>query len=136
MPKTVESEEIHFVHGLLGGPIFVSHAVGGHEYSGAVVAKSAMYKNFFLLVAKEREKLRNLFVAWRSPAADRNIYETNSQGFRLLALTIAELRIFAAQINDGGDAEFFQLLQAVGVGLRTAIKIAGDATTVRESWQF
>ena len=46
MPEAVETEKIHFFHGLFGGPFFNGHAVGGDKYPGAIVAKTAVHENF------------------------------------------------------------------------------------------
>ena len=63
MPETVEAEEIHFIHGLLGGPALEGHAVGGDKNAGAIVAEAAMNENPFLrMVTKDLEELGDLLV--------------------------------------------------------------------------
>jgi len=108
VPETVKAEEIHFVHGLLRGPAFVGHAIGGDENACAIVAEAAVDKDFFFwMVAKDFEKLRDLLVAGRRPAADGNIDEADAERLGLLAFPRNFARIFAAQVDDGGDAKIF-----------------------------
>src|SRR5690348_2228522 len=108
MPKAVEAEEIHFVHGLLRRPAFIGHAIGGDENAGAIVAKTAMDENsFFGIVAKENEERSNLIVGRRRPSTDGNADKTDAERFGLPAFPGNSVGIFAAQIDDGGDAEFF-----------------------------
>src|ERR1700730_1571283 len=38
----VKAEGIHFPEGLIGGPVLLSDAVGGHQDAGAVIAVGAM----------------------------------------------------------------------------------------------
>jgi hypothetical protein len=84
--------------------VIVSHTVGGDEDACTIIAKLAMDKDSFLLtsqlnISKDRKKLRDLFVAWRIPAADWDIDEVHAQRLGALALPLALLRIFAAQIH-------------------------------------
>src|SRR5712692_10053943 len=66
MPEAAETKKIHFIHGLLRGPFFHGHAVGGDEHTGAVVAEAAVHENLLRrIVAKQREKLPHLFIGWR-----------------------------------------------------------------------
>src|SRR5258707_5609256 len=51
MPKAIETEEIHFVHRLLGCPTIKGHAISGNKYAGAVLAQTAMHKHLFFWVA-------------------------------------------------------------------------------------
>src|SRR6202008_3152468 len=84
MPKAVKSEEVHFVDGLLRGPAFVSHAIGGDENAGAIVAKTAMDENsFFGIVAKESKEGGDLIVGGRRPSTDWNADETDAERFGL-----------------------------------------------------
>src|SRR5215467_5478153 len=62
VPEAVETEEIHFVHRLFGGPLVHAHTVGGNENAGAVVPEAAVHKNLLVrLVVKQGEELRHLF---------------------------------------------------------------------------
>ena len=106
MPEAVEAEEVHFLGGLLGGPFFDGHAIDGGENAGAIVAEAAVHEDFLPgIVAKEREKLYHLFVAGRIPATDGNVDKAHAHGFDVLALPDDFFAVFAAQIDDGGDAQ-------------------------------
>ena len=50
MPEAVETEEIHFFDCLMRKPVIVSHAIGGDENAGAIVAESAMNENFVVVI--------------------------------------------------------------------------------------
>ena len=51
----IEAEVQHFSYGLVGGPMFVSNAIGGDENAGAVFAELAMNEDFWLgIFVKER----------------------------------------------------------------------------------
>jgi hypothetical protein len=43
------SEGSHLVHGFVGGPAFIGHAIGRHGHSCAIIAQAAMDENFFSL---------------------------------------------------------------------------------------
>src|SRR6267143_52615 len=114
MPKAVEAKKIHLLQGLLGGPFFEGHAIGGNEDAGAIIAEAAMHENFlFGVIVEEREKLNDLLIRWRGPSTDRNMDETHAQGFGLPALPDDFLGILAAKIDNGGDAKFFEFGQAL-----------------------
>jgi len=131
VPESVEAEEEHFVQGLLGGPFFDGHAVGGDEDAGTVVAKTAMHEDFLIgIVAEERKELNDLCVRGWSPAADGDVDETHAERFGLLALLFDSFLVFAAKINDGGDAEFFEFGQALRFGLRAAIEMIVDFAAI------
>ena len=120
MKAFVEAKEIHFVDGLVGGPTVVCDAVACDEDSRAIVAEAAMNENFFVRIVEERKKLGDLVVGWRSPAADGNVDEANAECFGLFTLPGNFVGIFAAKVNDGSDAESFELLKAFGTRLRAA----------------
>ena len=97
-------------------------AIRGDEDSGAIFAESAVNEDLFVgLAAKDGKELRNLLIAGSGPAANGKMNEAYSQCFRLLAFPIDLVGIFAAKIDDGGNAEFLELLQTLRVGLRAAI---------------
>ena len=131
MPKAVEAKKIHLLQGLLGGPFFEGHAIGGNEDAGAIIAEAAMHENFlFGVIVEEREKLNDLLIRWRGPSTDRNMDETHAQGFGLPALPDDFLGILAAKIDNGGDAKFFEFGQALRSGLRAAIEMVIDSAAV------
>ena len=106
VPEAVEAEEIHFFGGLFGRPLLDGHAIDGGEYSGAIVAEAAMQEDFLSgIVAEERKELDDLCIGGRGPAADGNIDEAHAERFGVLALPQNFFAVFAAQIDDGGDAQ-------------------------------
>lgn len=124
VPEAVEAEEVHFLGGLLGGPFFDGHAIGGHEDAGAVVAIAAMHENLLVgVIAKVGKKLQHLFVGGRGPSADGDVDETHAQGLGLAALPEDFFAVFAAEIDDRGDAEFFEFGKALGTRLRAAVEM-------------
>lgn len=107
VPNAVEAEEVHLMKGLLGGPLFKSHAIGGYEDAGAVLAEMTMDENFLRgVLAKEREELKHLLVGRGGPAANGDADETHAQGLDLLAFPLHFRGIFEAKIDNGVDAEF------------------------------
>ena len=124
MPKAVEAEEIHFFQGLLGGPFFDGHPISGDEDAGAVIAVAAMHENLLSgVIAEIGKELQNLLVGGRGPSADGDVYEAHAQGFRLATLPEDFFAVFAAEIDDGGDAEFFKFGEALGPRLRAAVEM-------------
>src|SRR5229473_458892 len=134
VPEAVKAEEIHFFQGLIGRPLLHSHAVDGGEHAGAIVTKAAVDEDFLArMIAQKREKLGNLFIGWRRPAADRNVYKAHAQRFGVLALPKDFFAIFAAQIDDGGDAQYFELRETDFPGLRAAVEEIRDFSSVGNS---
>jgi len=134
VPEAVEAEEIHFLGGLVGGPFLDGHAIDGGENAGAIVAEAAVQEYFLTgIVAEEREKLDDLFVAGRGPATDGNVDEAHAQGFGVLALPDDFFAILAAQIDDGSDAQNFELREAHFTRLRAAIQDIVDFSGVGNS---
>jgi len=137
MPKALEAKEIHFLNGPLRRPVLKGNAVSGNEDARTVVAKPAMDINrFFWLLLKKGEELNKLLVLWRRPATGANIDEAHAAGFRALSFGCDGALPFAAEIHDGGDADFFQLLDALFVGLRAAIKETVDLARVGNAIQL
>ena len=134
MPEAVEAEEVHFLGGLFGGPFLEGHAIGSDENTGAIVAKTAVHENFLARsAAEEGEKLNELFVGWGRPATDGNVHEAHAERFGGFALPYDFVETFAAQIDDGGDAQFFQFNKAVFLGLCAAVENFGDFAGVVDS---
>lgn len=131
MPEAVETEEVHFFQCLLGGPFFDGHAIGGHEDAGAVVAIAAMHENLLVgVIAKVGKKLQDLFVGGRGPSADGDVDETHAQGLGLAALPKDFFAILAAEVDDGGDAEFFEFGKALGTRLRATVEMIVDFSAI------
>src|SRR5713226_3289879 len=97
MPEAVEAEEIHFFYRPIGRPLVHGHTIDGGENAGTIVAEVAVHEDFLpRIVAEKREKMRDLFVGWRVPAADGNVYKAHSHGFGVLALPEDFFAILAA----------------------------------------
>ena len=106
MPESVEAKIIHFFRSSFLGPFFERHAVSRYEHASAIVAESAVHEYFLLwIIAEQQKKLRNLFVTRSSPAAHGNVHETDSQRFGVPAFPFGFVAIFAAQIDNRGDAQ-------------------------------
>jgi hypothetical protein len=61
MPKAIETEVVHFVYCLLGGPFLDRNTIRGNENSCTVFAEPAMNENFGVAI-EQRKKLRYLIV--------------------------------------------------------------------------
>ena len=134
MPKAIEAEEVHFLGGLFGGPLLKGHAINGDKNTGAIVAETAMHENLLPWIAAEQgEKLDELFVGWRRPATDGDVYKAHAEGFGGFALPCDFVETFAAQVDDGGDAQLFQLRKARFLGLRAAVEDFGNFSRVGNS---
>jgi hypothetical protein len=106
-------------------------AVGSDEDTCAVFAKFAVDKNFLRRnFAKESEKFSELSGTGSGEAADGKENEVNAEGFCLEALLIARVGKFTAQIDDGGDAEFFEFGKTGKMRLRAAKKMIGNFSGV------
>jgi len=133
MPEAVETEEIHFLDCLMRKPVIVSHAIGGYENAGAIVAEAAMNEDFFFVILEERKELRDLLVGGRSPSADGNVDEAHAGGFGLLAFPFDFVWVLAAKVDDGGNAEFLELFEAFGAKLGAAKKGIVDFSGVGDA---
>src|SRR5947199_9725554 len=51
-----KAEVVHFSPSLLLPPAFRGHAIGGDHHSGAVIAITAMHKNFFARILTQQSK--------------------------------------------------------------------------------
>ena len=134
VPESIETEEIHLIHRLFGGPFVYRHAVSGHKNAGAVVAKAAMHKNLLMLIfAEECEELRNLFIGRGSPAADRKVNEANAESLRSVTFPIKFFPVFTSKIHNRCDAQLLQLGEPVFFRLRSAKKNVVDFSCVVNS---
>ena len=134
MPESVETEKIHFLDGLFGGPFFHGHAIRGDENACAIVTETAVHEEFFSrIVAEKKKKLGDLFVAWGRPAIDGDVDKAHAERFNVLAFPGDCLAVLLAQIDYGGDAQDFQLREAHFPGLRAAVEDLCDFSGVRNS---
>ena len=134
VPEAVEAEEIHFFQGLIGRPLLHGHAIDGGEHAGAIVTEAAVNEDLLpRMVAKKREKLDNLFIGWRRPAADGNVDKAHAQRFGVPALPKYLFAVFPAQIDNGGDAQYFELRETDFLGLCAPVKEIRNFTGVGNS---
>ncbi len=127
----VEAKRVHFAEGLFGGPVLESDAIGGDKDAGAVFAKFAVNEYCLRsLFAEEEEELRELRGRRSGETVDGNLHETQTHRFRETALVFAGARRFAAEVNDGRNAESLELRQRRNVGLRSAEELIGDFSRV------
>jgi hypothetical protein len=131
MPEAVKAKEIHLMKGLLNGPLFNGHAIGGNEDASAVLAETAMEENFLCrVIAEEREELNHLLICGRRPLIHGDVDETHTEGLDLLAFPEDFCGIFEAKIDDRVDAEFLELGQALWSWLRAAVKMISDPANI------
>src|SRR5437660_4424630 len=99
IPVIVEPERIHFFDGLIGSPILLRHAIGGHHHSGSVAPEITVYENFLRgVLLKEPQEFCDLCVSRRRPTTYRDIDKSHAEGFRLCTLARDRAAI-AAQVN-------------------------------------
>src|SRR5256885_4468520 len=77
--------------------------------------------------------MRDVFVCGRKPSANWNVDEAHAGGFGLLAFPFDFIRVFAAKVDDGGDAEFLELFEAFGARLGSAKKRIVDFSGVGDA---
>lgn len=131
MPESVEAEEIHFFHSLFRGPLVESHAISGDENAGAIIAEAAMDENLLpRFAAKQRQKLNDLFVGRRRPAADGNMHKAHSKGLGAIALPGDFFLILTAKIDNRSDPQELQLREARFLGLCAAVEKVSDLAGV------
>lgn len=134
MPETVEAEKIHFFGCSISGPLLKGHAIDGGENASAIVAEAAVQEDFLPgMVTEEREKLDDLFVGGRRPATDGNVDKAHAHGFGVLALPDDFFAVLAAEIDDSGDTQYFQLRQTHFPGLCATVQEIGDFSGVGNS---
>jgi len=134
MPEPVEAEEIHLFHRLFSGPVLKGHAIGSGENAGAIVTEAAVYENLLpRFVAEKREKLNDLFIGWGRPTTDGDVNEAHTQRLGVLAFPCDFFAVLAAQIDNGGDAQQFQLGEAHLFGLCATVEDVGDFPGVGNS---
>ena len=127
VPQAVEPEEIHFFYGFFSRPFLRGDAISGDENAGAVLTEAAVHEDFLpRIIVEKREKLDDLFVGWGRPAIDGDVDKAHAQQFGALTLPFDFFAVLGAQIDDGGNAQHFQLREAYFVRLRAAIQDIRD----------
>ncbi len=109
----VKTKKTHLFDSLFCRPVVFRDAIGGDHHTGAVVAKFAVDENLICgRAVEERKKLSDLLVGWRRPAAYRNVDEMETQSFSFFALR-TNRTLPATEIHNGGDAQLFEVLEAL-----------------------
>ncbi len=115
-------------------PFIRGYAISGDENAGAIFTEVAVHEDFLSrIVVEKREKLDDLFVGWGRPAIDGDVDKAQAKRFGVLALPFDFFAVLGAQIDDGGDAQYFQLREAHFSGLCAAIQSIGDFPGIRNS---
>lgn len=134
VPEAVETEEIHFIDRLFGGPFVYRHAESGHENACAIVSEAAMHKNFLVrTVPEEREELRHLLIGRRGPSADREVHEAHAESLRSATFPIRSFPVLPSKIDNRCDAQLLQFGEPVFFRLRAAEKNVIDFSCVVNS---
>ncbi len=81
-------------------------------------------------IANNFEEMGQLCVGWICEAANGNPQEFYAEGFSAHTLLLRRAGRFRAEINDGGDPEFFQFVQLIQVRLCATIKMLSDLSGV------
>src|SRR5262249_52754052 len=92
--------------------------------------------SFFRPLLKKRKELNELLVLRRRPAAGANVDEAHTVFFRALSFRFDGALPLAAKVHNGGDANFFQLLDASFVRLRTTVEKIVDLAHVGDAAQL
>jgi hypothetical protein len=134
MPEGLETEIAHFLKGLLCGPVIDGHTINGEEHAGAIAAKPAVHQDFFPgPLLREGQKFHEILVLGSRPAASADIHDAHAECLGFFAFGFCQAFSFAAQVDDQGDAKFFEFAQTFVVGLRTAIKLIVQLSDIRHS---
>ena len=137
MPEPFEMEVVHFFQGVFGRPMLKSDAICGEKDASAVVPKPTMdVERLLRSFLKKGKELNELFVFWRRPAAGADVNDFHGMCRGPVSFCCDCALPLATQINDGGDAEFFQLLDTFFIRLRTAVKKIVDLARGRKSIQL
>ena len=133
MPAIMETEEVHFLDGLLDSPIVFGDAIGGRHDAAAVFTVFTMDKNLLAgRASHESKELSDLFVGRRRPATDRNVEVAEAERFGLLALGL-DFVTPAAKIDDGGDTKLLEFSETLVGGLCAAKEKVVYFTCIRNS---
>ena len=123
----VKTEGVHLVERLLSRPMLHGHAVGSDEDASAVLAVLAVDEDSFVRVGgKNGEELNNLLIGGRGESRNGNVDEMQAGGFGLPAFGVDDIGMFAAEVNNGADAQFFEFRERGEVWLRATIEAIVD----------
>ena len=121
-----EAEGSHFVHGLIGGPVFLGHAVGRNHHSGAVIAQAAVHKNFLaLVVVHHLQEFGEYFVS-RPGTVPGNRHVFHPQALHLFFFVFA----VGMCIHHNIHAHFFQCPKTFAAQKASTIQRRGDLAEI------
>ena len=69
-------------------------------------------------------------IAWSGKSTNGNMLKTHAHGLNANALLFRSLRRSSAEIDNRGDAELFQFGKIAETGLRAAVKMLVDLSSV------
>jgi hypothetical protein len=96
----------HFVDGLLRRPAFERNSVSSDKHAAAVATQPAVDEDSSARALQNQiKKPRHLFIFWGCPAGVRKIDEAHPEGFCAVVLILDEAMQFAAEVNNGINAE-------------------------------
>jgi len=130
MPKALEAKKIHFLQGALRDQRSKAMRYAATKTPYGRCQASNGHKPFLWLLLKKSEELNKLFVLWGRPTTGANIDEAHAECFGALSFGCDRALPFAAEIHDGGDADFLQLLNSLLVRLRAAVEKVVDLAHV------
>lgn len=122
-----ESELAHLLHGFVGGPAFVGHAVGRNGHTGAVVAEAAVHEDFLAGIFCDhfqKSNERAVVGKWAMPR-DGDILHAELGDRGLFALVGA-----AAHVDDDGDSHLLEAFESSGARVASAVKMGRDFAEV------
>jgi hypothetical protein len=132
----MKAERIHFVDGLIHGPVLLGDSVSSDHDAGAVLTILAMDEHPLTgCLMEQLQKLGDLSIRRRQPAPDRNVEIADTQRFSNLALPLDLLPLFS-QIDNRRDAQLLEFCEALGGGLCTAGKRIADLSRVWDTCEF
>ena len=122
-----ESELAHLLHGFVGGPAFVGHAVGCDGHAGAVVAEAAVQEDYLAGIFRDQlEKSdEGAVVGKRAMPRDGDILHAELGDRGLFALVGA-----AAHVDDDGDSHVLEAFEGLGTRFASAVEMGRDFAEV------
>jgi hypothetical protein len=134
VPELEVVEGAHFLESLFGRPAIEGDAVGGDEHAAAISAEPAVEEDFpARRFANEGEELGDFLVFGSGPATAGQIDETQAQRLGVAAFVFDHAVQFAAKIDNGVNAELFELVDSLVRGLSAAIEEIADLAEVGDA---
>ncbi len=125
-----EAEDLHLVHGFVGGPAFFRHAVGRDHHSGTVIAEAAVDEDFLATILPEHlQKFdEDIVVRPGTMPGNGDVFhaEFGGGGFFAAAVVVG--------IDNNGYAHFGQGLESGGVQQAAAVEGGRDLAEIRHAF--